>query len=120
MNIDNILQKLNIECLNEMQIDVARTVSMTDNDITILSPTGSGKTLAYLMPTIFQLNPVIDAIQMAVIVPTRELAKQSLEVLRSMGIPLRGIALYGGRPAMEEHKEIDRVKPHIIFATPEE
>lgn len=118
MNIDNILQKLNIESLNEMQIDVARAVSMTDGDITVLSPTGSGKTLAYLMPAVFQLNPIIDATQMAVIVPTRELAKQSLEVLRSMGIPLRGLALYGGRPAMEEHKEIDRVKPHIIFATP--
>lgn len=118
MNIDSILKKLHIENLNKMQIDVARAVSTTDDDITILSPTGSGKTLAYLLPSVFQLNPIIDTVQMVVMVPSRELAKQSAEVLQSMGVPLRGIALYGGRPTMEEHREIIKVKPQIVFATP--
>lgn len=106
MNIDDILKKLDIDRLNEMQLNVARTISTTDNDIIVLSPTGSGKTLAYLLPSIFQLNPALDTLQMVVIVPTRELAKQSVEVLHTMGVPLRGLALYGGRPAMEEHREI--------------
>ncbi len=118
MNIDNILQKLHIEKLNDMQLSVARAVSTSDGDITILSPTGSGKTLAYLLPAVFQLNPVLDVVQMVVLVPSRELAKQSAEVLKSMGVPLRGLALYGGRPAMEEHREIMKVKPQIVFATP--
>ena len=77
MNIDDILKKLDIDRLNEMQLNVARTISTTDNDIIVLSPTGSGKTLAYLLPLIFQLNPALDTLQMVVIVPTRELAKQS-------------------------------------------
>lgn len=118
MNIDNILQKLHIENLNKMQLDVARTVSTSDNDIIVLSPTGSGKTLAYLLPLVFRLNPVLDVVQMVVVVPSRELAKQSAEVLRSMGVPLRGIALYGGRPAMDEHREMMKLKPQVVFATP--
>ena len=118
MNIDDILKKLDIDRLNEMQLNVARTISTTDNDIIVLSPTGSGKTLAYLLPSIFQLNPALDTLQMVVIVPTRELAKQSVEVLHTMGVPLRGLALYGGRPAMEEHREIIKARPQIVFATP--
>lgn len=118
MNIDNILQKLHIEKLNDMQLDVARAIATTQNDVIILSPTGSGKTLAYLLPSVFKLNPVIDALQMVVIVPSRELAKQSEEVMRSMGVPLRGMALYGGRPAMEEHREIMKLRPQVVFATP--
>lgn len=118
MNIDDILKKLDIDRLNEMQLNVARTISTTDNDIIVLSPTGSGKTLAYLLPLIFQLNPALDTLQMVVIVPTRELAKQSVEVLHTMGVPLRGLALYGGRPAMEEHREIIKARPQIVFATP--
>lgn len=118
MEIDNILSKLHIDSLNAMQIDVARLVSGTADDIMVLSPTGSGKTLAYLLPLVFKLNPQIDFLQMVVMVPSRELAKQSVEVLRSMGVPFRGLALYGGRAAMEEHREIKKVVPQIVFATP--
>lgn len=118
MNIDSILQKMHIEKLNKMQLDVACAVSTTTDDILVLSPTGSGKTLAYLLPAVFRLNPVMDTLQMVVMVPSRELAKQSAEVLRSMGVPLRALALYGGRPAMDEHRELLRVKPQIVFATP--
>lgn len=118
MNIDNILQKLHIEKLNAMQLEVAKAVATTERDIIVLSPTGSGKTLAYLLPLVFRINPVVDALQMVVMLPSRELAKQSEEVLRSMGVPLRSLALYGGRPAMEEHREIKKVSPQIVFATP--
>lgn len=118
MDIDSILSKLNIRSLNKMQLDVARLMSVTDDDITILSPTGSGKTLAYLLPIVFKLNPESDFLQAVVMVPSRELAKQSAEVLKSMGVSLRGLALYGGRAAMEEHREIKKVQPQIVFATP--
>ena len=118
MDIDKILQKLHIEKLNNMQLDVARAVATTADDIIILSPTGGGKTLAYLLPSVFRLNPALDTLQMVVMVPSRELAKQSVEVMRSMGVPLRGMALYGGRPAMEEHREINKLKPQVVFATP--
>lgn len=118
MEIDDILSKLHIDTLNAMQIDVARLVSGTADDIMVLSPTGSGKTLAYLLPLVFKLDPRVDFLQMVVMVPSRELAKQSVEVLKSMGVPFRGLALYGGRAAMDEHREIKKVVPQIVFATP--
>ncbi len=118
MNIDSILQKLHIEKLNDMQLDVARIMATTANDILVISPTGTGKTLAYLLPSVFKLNPVLDTLQMVVMVPTRELAKQSYDVFKSMGLPLRALALYGGRAAMDEHREIKKVAPQVVFATP--
>ncbi len=118
MDIDKILSRLGINQLNEMQTDVARAMYRTTDDITILSPTGSGKTLAYMLPVVFRIKPELNCAQVAVIVPSRELAKQSLEVFKQLGTGLRGMALYGGRTAMDEHREIDKLCPQIIFATP--
>lgn len=118
MDIDQILTRLGITELNDMQLDAARLLSTTDDDITILSPTGSGKTLAYLLPVVFKMNDTLDALQVVVMLPSRELAKQSLEVFRSLGTGMRGMALYGGRMTMEEHREIVKQHPQIVFATP--
>lgn len=112
------MQKLHIDKLNDMQLDVARVMATTNNDILVLSPTGTGKTLAYLLPSVFKLNPVLDTLQMVVMVPTRELARQSYDVFKSMGLPIRALALFGGRAAMEEHREIKKVTPQVVFATP--
>ena len=35
-----------------------------------------------------------------------------------MGCGLRGMALYGGRPTMDEHRKLREVKPQVVFATP--
>lgn len=118
MDIQDILDKLRITDLNAMQQDVAQCMMQTRDDIIILSPTGSGKTLAYMLPAIFQMQPAVDALQTVVLVPSRELAKQSAEVFRSTGCGMRHLSLYGGRPTMEEHREINNVHPQIVFATP--
>ena len=86
--------------------------------ILILSPTGSGKTLAYLLPLVQSINVGSADIQAVAVVPNRELAIQSDNVLRQMGTGIRSAALYGGRPAMEEHRMLRKTMPHIIFATP--
>lgn len=118
MNIDNIFAKLGIEGLNRMQEDTSDAVLHSDKDVVVLSPTGSGKTLAYLLPLVQRLNPDSDAVQAVVIVPGRELAMQSAEVLSGMGCGLRAMSLYGGRPTMDEHRKLREVKPQIVFATP--
>ena len=48
----------------------------------------------------------------------RELAIQTAEVLASLKAGLRGYACHGGRPTMDEHRELRKVKPQIITATP--
>ena len=118
MNIELTLQKLRIEELNQMQLDTINAVLHSNKDVMVLAPTGSGKTLAYMLPLAQQLDPKSDEVQAVVIVPSRELALQSSEVFRSMGSGLRSAALYGGRPTMDEHRDMMRLKPQVLFATP--
>ena len=90
----------------------------SDRDVVVLSPTGSGKTLAYLLPLVQMLDAKLDRLQAVVVVPGRELALQSATVLKDMGCGLRAMSLYGGRPAMDEHRQMRTVNPQIVFATP--
>ena len=118
MDIQQILNKLRITALNEMQQHAAEAIKGSDGDVVLLSPTGSGKTLAYLLPLIQLIDNTSDNIQALVITPGRELSLQSDLVLKSMGCGLRSTACYGGRAAMEEHKVLKEVRPQIVFGTP--
>lgn len=118
MTIQEILRKLNITQLNAMQMAAGKAFADDRKDMVLLSPTGSGKTLAYLLPMALSLNAENDRLQAVVIVPGRELAAQSAEVLAKMGMGIRGMGVYGGRPAMDEHRAINKLKPHVLFATP--
>lgn len=117
MNIERILDKLHISELNAMQQETANALLHGKKDVVILSPTGTGKTLAYLLPLVQALQKQV-ALSAIVVVPGRELALQSADVLKSMGSGLSTMALYGGRPTMDEHREIRKVLPQIVFGTP--
>ena len=116
--MDKVLGRLGVESLSQMQLDTSDAVLHTDRDIVVLSPTGSGKTLAYLLPLVERIDPAQEGVQAIVLVPGRELALQSAGVLKDLGSGLRTMALYGGRPTMDEHRRIREVKPQIVFATP--
>ena len=118
MDIQRILTKLRINELNEMQQHAAEAITGSDGDVVLLSPTGSGKTLAYLLPLVQLLDGNSEQVQALVITPGPELALQSDTVLKSMGCGLRSTACYGGRAAMDEHKVLKQVRPHIVFGTP--
>ncbi len=118
MNINIILDKLHIEELNPMQEEALSTIRKTDKDVVILSPTGSGKTLAYMLPLVGKLDAAVDDVQALVITPGRELALQSDGVFASMKSGLRSASCYGGRTAMDEHRVLKQIKPHVIFGTP--
>ena len=116
--ISEILAKMHLESLNEMQQAVSGAILNTEDNLMILSPTGTGKTLAYLLPLCQRLKSEINAVQAIVIVPGRELALQSSSVLKDMSSGLRSCACYGGRATMDEHRTLRQVQPHIIFGTP--
>lgn len=118
METDRILEKLGISELNDMQKEATQAILRTNDDVVILSPTGSGKTLAYLLPLVQLIDASVPTVQAVVIVPGRELALQSATVLKDMGCGLRACACYGGRAAMDEHRVLRQVQPHIVFATP--
>ena len=113
---EEVLKKLGIQ-LNDMQLEAGKAINGAGKDVVILSPTGTGKTLAYLLPLAERLDRSGD-VQAVVLVPGRELAQQSLNVWKSLGTGLRAAACYGGRPAMDEHRELRRVQPQLVFATP--
>ncbi|MCQ2221037.1 MAG: DEAD/DEAH box helicase, partial [Prevotella sp.] len=115
---EKILKKLGISALNEMQNTAYSRISEYENDILLLSPTGTGKTLAYLLPLIEDIDFDDVEVQMLVITPSRELALQSHDVTKNIGCGVRSMACYGGRPAMDEHRRMRDVNPHIVFATP--
>lgn len=117
MKESEILQHLGIDCLNTMQQDTVAACRKSKK-IILLSPTGSGKTLAFLLPLVSQIDIKNDNVQAIVIAPSRELAKQICRVLQDMRCGVRGMAVYGGRPAMEEHRSLRSNMPHVIIGTP--
>ncbi len=74
--------------------------------------TGTGKTAAYGLPI---LQIVDGGLQALVLVPTRELAVQTVAQLELLGGS--ALALYGGQPLFPQTKALKR-KPSIVVATP--
>lgn len=118
MNVTVDLAKLGIEQLSAMQLKASDSIAQSGRDVILLSPTGSGKTLAYLLPILQKLDVNSKEVQAVVIVPNRELAIQSAEVLQLLTKTMKGFACYGGRPTMDEHRQLRQVQPQIVFATP--
>ncbi len=113
---EGILAKLNIHQLNPMQ-DEAITAIKTHTNTILLSPTGTGKTLAFLLPLLDSLDPESNEIQALILVPSRELAIQIEQVIRSMGSGYKVNAVYGGRPMSKDKIELKHV-PAILIGTP--
>lgn len=112
-----ILSRLGIEELNYMQQD-SLTANRKKDNVILISPTGSGKTLAYLLPLVQRVDKTQEEVQAVIVVPSRELARQTHSVLTAMNCGVRCEAVYGGRPAMEEHRLLRDRRPHVIVGTP--
>ena len=81
--------------------------------------TGSGKTAAFGLPAIDYVDPTDPAVQMLVLAPTRELAIQVAQAMRSFA-ETRGIkvvAIFGGQPIPEQTQQL-RLGPQIVVGTP--
>ena len=111
-----LLAKLSITALNEMQEEVVLAIASVANTI-LLSPTGTGKTVAFLLPTIKALDPDCEEVQLLILVPSRELAIQIEQVIRQMGSGYKANAIYGGRPISKDKIDLAHT-PSIIIATP--
>ena len=112
----DILAKLNIYELNPMQEEGIATIDANTNTV-LLSPTGTGKTLAFVLPLLNTLDPELEEVQALILVPSRELAIQIEQVIRSMGSGYKVNAVYGGRPMSKDKIELKHV-PAILIGTP--
>lgn len=111
-----ILKKLGIKKLNQMQLDANEAI-LANPEIILLSPTGTGKTLAFLLPIIAELDPKIAEVQVLILVPSRELAIQIEQVTREIGSGYKIAAVYGGKSGSKDKVELKN-PPAILIGTP--
>lgn len=93
---------------------------MEKKDIMALAPTGTGKTVAFGLPILQMTDPKEKSVSTIVLCPTRELAKQTTDVLHELTEFMHGIkivAVYGGESIRNQIQKL-KGKPQIIVATP--
>ena len=89
-------------------------------DVIAKAPTGTGKTFAFGIPMIEHVDPESGDVQGLILAPTRELAIQIGDELRSLLTYYHGIrvaVLYGGAGIVGQAKQLEK-KPQIVVATP--
>jgi ATP-dependent RNA helicase RhlE len=96
-------------------------------DILAAAQTGTGKTAAFVLPILDRLrehantsfSPARHPVRVLILVPTRELAVQVDDSVRTYGrsVPLRSTVVYGGVP-IEPQTKMLRAGIEILVATP--
>jgi ATP-dependent RNA helicase DeaD len=93
---------------------------LSGRDVIGQAQTGTGKTCAFGIPAIEMLDSEAESIQVMVLCPTRELAIQSSEELKSVTKYKSGIRIlpiYGGQPIDRQIRALKN-HPQIIIGTP--
>ena len=96
-------------------------------DLLAAAQTGTGKTAAFVLPILDRMrghantsfSPARHPVRVLILVPTRELAMQVDESVRTYGrtVPLRSTVVYGGVPIEPQTKAL-RAGVEILVATP--
>ncbi len=89
-------------------------------DVIAKAPTGTGKTFAFGIPMIEHVDAQCPDVQGLILAPTRELAIQIGDELRSLLAYYNGIrvaVLYGGAGIVGQARQLEK-KPQIVVATP--
>jgi ATP-dependent RNA helicase RhlE len=100
---------------------------LAGRDVLAAAQTGTGKTAAFVLPILDRLrhhantsfSPARHPVRVLILVPTRELAMQVDESVRTYGrtVPLRSAVVYGGIPIDPQIKEL-RAGVEFLVATP--
>ena len=100
---------------------------LAGRDVLAAAQTGTGKTAAFVLPILDRLrrhantsfSPARHPVRVLILVPTRELAMQVDESVRTYGrsVPLRPAVVYGGIP-IEPQTKVLRGGIEILVATP--
>jgi ATP-dependent RNA helicase DeaD len=89
-------------------------------DIIGQAPTGTGKTLAFAIPTINNIDPNNNNIQVIALCPTRELTIQVGDEYKKLckNLNINILTIYGGQPIDKQIRYLNQSKPQIIVSTP--
>ncbi len=116
VNLEEVLGRLQIAALNEMQEKAIEVVSK-GGDVVLLAPTGSGKTLAFLLPVLMGLDANAKGVQCLIVSPSRELSLQIEQVWRQMGTGYKIVSCYGGHDFKTERNALFQA-PAVLIGTP--
>lgn len=112
------LKALNITVPTPVQQETIPSL-LEGKDVIAESQTGTGKTLAYVLPLLEKVDPSAKKLQALILVPTRELGAQILQVIEqaSAGLGITAQLLIGGAAI---GRQIDRLRlhPQIAVGTP--
>lgn len=112
------LAKIGYEEMTPIQEATYQIIS-EGHDLCALAETGSGKTAACVVPLIQKVDTTLNAIQVLVVVPTRELCIQYVTEIQKISANTHIIpfAVYGG---FDKDIDIAKLKHgvHILVATP--
>jgi ATP-dependent RNA helicase RhlE len=107
--------------------EAAIPLVLAGRDVLAAAQTGTGKTAAFTLPILDRLRPHANTsfsparhpVRALILVPTRELAMQVDESVRTYGrtVPLRSMVVYGGIPMDPQIKAL-RAGVEILVATP--
>ena len=95
-------------------------VAMEGRDMIGQAQTGTGKTAAFGIPLLQKVDPKVKKLQAIVLLPTRELAIQVAEEIRSLAKYMHGIKvlpIYGGQDIVRQIKGL-KDGTQIIIGTP--
>ncbi|MFZ1703462.1 MAG: DEAD/DEAH box helicase [Saprospiraceae bacterium] len=121
--IKNNLEKLGYKKPTDIQFKCIPNI-LKGEDVLAIAQTGTGKTAAFVLPILHILHAKNNSrrargIQCVVMVPTRELAKQTWETFTKLGKNTRvdSFALYGG---VEQLPQIEKLEDglDVLISTP--
>ncbi len=103
----------------EIQTAVIPLILRGDVDVVGQSRTGTGKTAAFALPVLEKIEPENTAVQVLVLTPTRELALQVSDEIRSLNRDGRIVVypIYGGQPIEPQIRALRR-GVQIVVGTP--
>ncbi|CAD5115552.1 DgyrCDS4516 [Dimorphilus gyrociliatus] len=88
-------------------------------DMIVQAKSGTGKTCVYCVTALENMNLDIKTLQVLVICPTREIAMQGADVMRSIGKKIENLHCHtfiGGLPVQEDRKKLEACR--IAIGTP--
>jgi superfamily II DNA/RNA helicase len=98
-------------------------MALAGNDLIATAQTGTGKTAAFVLPALQRLTVPSEARgrgpRMLILTPTRELANQITDAIRSYGkfMRVKSVAILGGMPYREQLRLLSQ-PVDIVIATP--
>ena len=114
------IEDLGFEVPSPVQEKVIPVILGEENDLVALAQTGTGKTAAFGLPLLQKLDTSLNAIQVLILSPTRELCMQigkDLQNYAKYRSDIRVACVYGGADIRKQIRELDR-GVHVLVATP--